>query len=45
MENDIGNLIQVFVWRTPKKNHDGEDYGLVNITRKGLQHLKSDMSD
>ncbi len=22
MENEIGNLIQVFVWRTPKKNHD-----------------------
>jgi predicted transcriptional regulator len=33
---------------SPKSS--GEDYGLVNITRKGLQllqdqHLKSDMSD
>jgi len=22
MENEIGNHLQVFVWRTPKKNHD-----------------------
>jgi uncharacterized protein YbaA (DUF1428 family) len=22
MDNEIGNLIRLFVWRTPKKNHD-----------------------